>query len=91
MLHNELDCKSNYSAEADLNIYFSNPIEDKFYQLNYEPCELVKNINLKYKDLIETFNSIEIWDLSKYLCINYNNINFTLYSNPLISYDNENV
>ena len=90
MFKNVFICNSNDSVRADLNIYFNNPLEKKIYQLKYEPCELGKNINLKYKDLVETFNSIEYWDLSKYLCINYNNKNFSLNSNPLISLDNEN-
>ena len=81
-------CNINRSLEPDINVIFRSPLELEHYILKYEHCELGKNINLKYKDLLKTFNSIENGDLSTYFCINYNNKNFTLYSNPLVSYYN---
>ena len=81
-------CNINRSLEPDINVIFRSPLELEHYELKYEHCELGKNINLKYKDLLKTFKSIENGDLSTYFCINYNNKNFTLYSNPLVSYYN---
>ena len=83
-------CKTNRSLEPDINVIFRSPLELEHYILKYEHCELGKNINLKYKDLVEDFNSIEKWEISSYFCINYNNTNFTLYNNPFQTYEEEN-
>ena len=56
--------------------------EGKYEQIKYEQCALGKNINLKYKDLIEKFQSIEGSHVNFYYCINYNNTNYTLYRHP---------
>ena len=55
---------------------------EKGKYLTLEPCELGKNVNLKYKEVIEKLEKIENAKLEEYECINYNNSNFTLYSHP---------
>ena len=84
-------CLSDFDIyEPDISIQLHAPSENKFENLQYEPCKLGKNVNLKYKDLVEDFNSIEKWEIGSYFCINYNNTNFTLYNNPFQTYDEEN-
>ena len=83
-------CPSDQSKLPIINIYLTSPLEEKYDYLEFETCELGKNINLKFKDLIDTFNSIEQWKLEEYLCINYKSTNFTLYSHPLLPYEKEN-
>ena len=74
-------CFSEYSQKAKVYIrLYSKEGIDK--EINSEQCLLGENINLRYKDLIDKFNSIEASDIHFYLCINYNNTNFTLYSQP---------
>ena len=86
-------CPSDPSKLPNLTIALNSPLEQRFETPEFEPCELGKNINLKYKDLIEKFNSIEKWNSDTYFCINYNSVNmknFTLYSHPIIPYEEEN-
>ena len=86
-------CLSDPSKFPDLTLELDIPLEKRYERPLFEHCELGKNINLKYKDLLEKFNSIEKWKSNTYLCINYNSINmknFTLYSHPLIPYEEEN-
>ena len=89
MFNSYFVCLSNFSLEYEINIHLISLVPKLYEELKFEPCELGKNINLKYKDLIQKFNSIEGSDISEYFCINYNNINFTLYSHPLQSYNIE--
>ena len=87
------DCSSDPSKEPNVTVSLFIPLEKKYLDAKFEPCELGKNINLKYKDLFEKIDSIEKWQSNKYFCINYNSTNisnFTLYSHPLIPYEEEN-
>ena len=87
------NCSSDPSKLPDITVSLTIPLEQKYLDAKFEPCELGKNINLKYKDLIEKFNSIEKWNSDTYFCINYNSVNmknFTLYSHPIIPYEEEN-
>ena len=66
--------------------FFSN---EKIHVLDYEYCEIGKNIDYKFKNLIETFekNVVEP-NISEYFCIKFNE-NTTLYNdiyNNNISY-----
>ena len=54
-----------------------------------EPCQLGKNLNLKYKEVIEKFQKVENLKLEDFYCINYNGSNFTLYSHPSVAIQNE--
>ena len=86
-------CPSDPSKLPNLTKALNSPLEQRFETPEFEPCELGKNINLKYKDLIRKFNSIEKWNSDTYFCINYNSVNmknFTLYSHPIIPYEEEN-
>ena len=47
--------------------------------LDYEYCEIGKNIDYKYKDMIETFEKNEKQNISEYFCIKFND-NTTLYN-----------
>ena len=55
-----------------------------------ETCELGKNINIKYKEVIEKLEKTENQAISDFFCINYNNTNLTLYSGPSMGHDIEN-
>ena len=68
-------CPSDPSKLPNLTIALNSPLEQRFETPEFEPCELGKNINLKYKDLIRKFNSIEKWNSDTYFCINYNSVN----------------
>ena len=83
-------CYSDYSKNYEIYIDLISRVSDFYKELKFEPCELGKNINLKYKDLIENLISIEKNEISDYLCINYDNTNFTLFSHPLVSSNKEN-
>ena len=67
-------CSKENLFEAD---FFSN---EKKYMLDYEYCEIGKNIDYKYKDMIETFEKNEKQNISEYFCIKFNE-NTTLYNN----------
>ena len=87
------NCSSDPSKEPNVTISLSIPLEKKYYNAKFEPCELGKNIKLKYKDLIEKFDSLEKYKSNEYFCINYNSVNitnFTLYSHPLLPFEGEN-
>ena len=64
-----------------LAIYMSNYVDEK---IKVEPCELGKNIDLKYKDLIENIENVEDVSLNDYKCLNLNN-NLTLFQNNIDS------
>ena len=81
-------CISNYSIKPNVDIYLEVSILIQHFTL--EPCELGKNINIKYKEVIEKFEAIERWKLEDFYCINYKGSNVTLYSHPSLAYINEN-
>ena len=78
-------CFSDSSIKPTANIFMSN--YEKIFTL--EPCELGKNLNPKYKELIEKLEKVENWKLEDFYCINYNSNNVTLYSHPSLGYVNE--
>ena len=57
-------------------VFYSN---ENIYILDYEYCEIGKNIDYKYKDMIETFEKNEKQNISEYFCIKFNE-NTTLYA-----------
>ena len=62
----------------------------KQIKFTVETCELGKNINQKYQEVIEKFEKTENQKISNYFCINYNNTNLILYSDPSLPHENEN-
>ena len=79
MFQNYFVCLSNNSDEPNLTISaydFKN-----FYNENidYEPCELGKNLDMKYKDIVEEFERNENEKISEYSCLNFNGKDFTLF------------
>ena len=64
-----------HSHEVGYDIY-------EYEKIEFEPCELGKNIDLKYKDAIERYNSTEIDKINEYFCLNFTDKEFTLYNNP---------
>ena len=80
-------CSDNSGEETYPKIYFNFGFDTEYFTL--EPCELGKNINLKYKELIEKMEKVENWKLEDFYCINYNSNNVTLYSHPSLGYVNE--
>ena len=63
---------------------------DAFYMTTHreeiievEPWELGKNLDLKFKDLIENIEKVENVSINNYKCINFNNKNITLFQNNI--------
>ena len=75
-------CTENYSADYNLEINILNQKYTAHKKLSFETCELGKNINIKYSDMIKRFEKIENKKISDYKCINYNSTNLTLFSDP---------
>ena len=83
-------CSIDYSMQHSLEINSVdqyNYIRDKF---QFEKCELGKNIDIKYSEVIKKFELTEDKKVEDYFCINYNNTNLTLYSHPFIYHEKEN-
>ena len=87
MFKNDFYCFSNDSDISKLIVTkWDGPRNNLLYEyINYEPCELGKNLDIKYKNIIETFERIEKTNISEYTCLNFNNTKFTLYDNSQIS------
>ena len=83
-------CWQNVSNKPTFEITIYN--NEEFYQsLDFEPCELGKNIDIKYKETIEKFEKIEKMNVSDFFCINFNNTKFMLYSHPSLPSEYENI
>ena len=82
MFQNQFFCLSNNSEEYNITISaYDN--KNYFYEnIDYEPCELGKNLDIKYKDIIEEFEGIENKKISTYYCLNFHGENLTLFSSP---------
>ena len=80
-------CFSNFNVKPNTDIILIIGREEKYFTL--EPCELGKNLNSKYKELIEKMEKVENWKLEDFYCINYNGSNVTLYSHPSLANENE--
>ena len=78
MFQNHFFCLSNNSEEYNITISaYDN--KNYFYEnIDYEPCKLGKNLDIKYKDIIEEFERIEHVEISDFYCLNYNGTEFTL-------------
>ena len=66
----------NESMEKDIDIvyssYYHNGID--IYSFPIERCKLGKNIDFKFKDLVENYNkNAKLYIINDYYCINYNN------------------
>ena len=87
MFKNDFYCFSNDSDISKLIVTkWDDPRNNLLYEyINYEPCELGKNLDIKYKNIIEIFERIEETNISEYTCLNFNNTKFTLYDNSQIS------
>ena len=81
MFQNSFMCISNnYSDESNLTITAHDFNHIYFDNIEYEPCELGKNLDMKYKDIVEEFESIENEKISDYSCLNFNGKDFTLFN-----------
>ena len=81
MFQNSFLCLSNnYSDESNLTITAHDFNHIYFDNIEYEPCELGKNLDMKYKDIVEEFESIENEKISDYSCLNFNGKDFTLFN-----------
>ncbi len=52
-------CIDNLGEKVFPRIYFNTGLDTEYFTL--EPCELGKNLNLKYKEALEKFDIIEGW------------------------------
>ena len=77
--HNDIDNNNN----NNLTITINDPKYLFRKEITYEACELGKNLDIKYKDIVETFENVEMTKLSDYLCLNFSE-EFTLINNPYI-------
>ena len=68
--------------DYDLKITLENDNSYTGEQLEYEVCELNKNIDIKYKDVLENLEKVEGYNHNNLFCLNFNNKEFTLFSNP---------
>ena len=89
MFQYQFVCLSNFSEKPTLTITIDNNKDYKL--LDFEPCELGKNIDIKYKETIEKFESIEKMNVSDFFCINFNNTKFMLYSHSSLPHEAENI
>ena len=71
------DLCMNNKEEPDM-IWAGNGYEIPF---RLETCELGKNIDLKFKSLIEKFEKNTGDNISEYLCINFNGTNIDIFNN----------
>ena len=66
-------CLDDKEIKPIINIHLN--YEKDFKYLVLEPCELGKNLNSKYKEVLEKFDAIEVSKFKEYYCINYHGIN----------------
>jgi hypothetical protein len=86
MFKNNFYCFSNDSDISKLTVTkVDDPGNFLYENIDYEPCKLGKNLDIKYKNIIETFERVEETNISEYTCLNFNNTKFTLYDNSQIS------
>ena len=79
-------CYSNYSDISKLIVTkWDDPKNLIHEDIDYESCKLGKNLDIKYKNIIETFEKVEETNISEYSCLNFNNTKFTLFDNSQIS------
>ena len=64
MFQQNFYCLSNLSIEAYIDIQLEVGREIQYFTL--EPCELGKNLNLKYKEVIDKFEAYDTWKLNEY-------------------------
>ena len=89
-------CISNFSEEHHFTATtydfrdLTNDGEKIVNNIEYEPCSLNENLDIKYKDIIEKFESIESTKLNEFFCLNFHGEDFTLFNNPNIFSDFEN-
>ena len=76
-------CIDNLGAKVFPRIYFNTGLDTEYFTL--EPCELGKNINLKYKEALEKFDIIEGWKYKEFYCVNYNGSNVTLFTHSSLT------
>ena len=88
MFKDSFFCLSDFDIKPTYDIFSF--AEGFFKSYSLEPCKLGKNINLKYKDLIEKIEKVEGYNLEDFYCINFNGSNLTLYSHPSLGYKYEN-
>ena len=82
MFQNQFVCFSNNSEKSYITIS-AYDFKNYFYEnIDYEPCELGKNLDIKYKDIIEEFEGIENKKISTYYCLNFHGENLTLFNSP---------
>ena len=89
MFNYHFTCFSNYSEEHNLLINIEDINEGMNEPIEYNTCELGKNIDFKYKNVVDKIKRVEKNDLNNFLCLNFSNKEFTLYSDPSITKINE--
>ena len=76
-----------FKREYPLEVTSIDNNRETITKLELEPCELGKNINLKYKELVEKFEKTEPLKINEFYCINFNNTNLTIFDEPSKSHD----
>ena len=84
-------CNNNISDEIndDINYTAAYMTDYDYENLKIEPCELGKNINLKFKKTLEEYEKdlFTNFSISDYFCISFDNKNYSLFYNPKAPYN----
>ena len=76
-LFHDSDCLKEDYQEKTITHYINGKIENEF---ELENCELGKNIDLKFKNIIEDFEKDNNENISNYLCPNYKGEKILIYN-----------
>ena len=83
MFKYSIDCIDNSEVQLFPDVWFNIGLHMEYFSI--EPCELGKNINLKYKEALEKFDSIEEKKYKEFYCVNYNGSNVTLFTHSSLT------
>ena len=80
-------CSNNNIPQFNYNSFYITSYNS--LNINIETCELGKNIDLKFKDLVENFEKSENSSINEFKCLNLNNINASFFQNDIDIYNKE--
>ena len=78
-------CSNNNIPQFNYNSFYITSYNS--LDINIETCELGKNIDLKFKDLVENFEKSENSSINEFKCLNLNNINASFFQNDIDIYN----
>ena len=84
-------CTSDFFHQPKIKISAQDGDKFSIDNIDYEPCELGKNIDIKYKDLLEEIDRIEDYKISSYNCLNFHGKDLTLFNSQNMKKDLERI